>query len=112
MDEVISEFIGSRRFMMIVLGVFAALGLGLATMGVYGVVSYAVGRRTNEIGIRMALGAKRTAILRLVLGAGMQPALVGILLGIVASFVMTQFLSEFLFHVSAHDPRTIASVAI
>jgi ABC-type antimicrobial peptide transport system permease subunit len=96
---------------VILLGAFAALALVLAMMGVYGVTSYSVGRRTNEIGIRVALGARRSQVFRLVLSEGMQLAITGTLLGVLAALAMTQLLSDLLFGVSAHDPLTIVGVA-
>jgi predicted permease len=112
MNEVIAGTIAARRFAMILLGAFAALALALAMMGVYGVTSYSVGRRTNEIGIRMALGAKRSGVFRLVLGEGMRLAMIGTAVGIVAALAVTQWLEGLLFGVSAHDPLTLAGVAI
>jgi len=112
MNEVISGTIGAQRFSMMLLVAFSSLALILAMIGVYGVTSYSVGRRTNEIGIRMALGARRSEVFRLVLGEGMQLAVLGTLLGIVAALLLTRLLSGLLFGVSAHDPLTLAGVAI
>ncbi len=84
----------------------------LAMIGVYGVISYSVGRRTNEIGIRMALGARRTQVFSLVLAEGMKLASLGTLAGIVAALALTRLLSGLLYGVSAHDPLTFAGVAI
>lgn len=112
MNEIISGTIGAQRFSMLLLAAFATLALILAMIGVYGVTSYSVGRRTNEIGIRMALGARRSEVFRLVLGEGLQLALLGTLLGIAAALLLTRLLSGLLFGVSAHDPLTLAGVAI
>ncbi len=112
MIQVISATMAARRFSMIILSVFAGIALLLAIVGVYGVTSYSVGRRTSEIGIRMALGAKRSEILRLVLGEGMSLAGLGTLFGIIAALLMTRLLSSLLFGVSAEDPLTLASVAL
>ena len=97
---------------MILLGVFAMVALGLASVGIYGVVSYLVGQRTQEIGIRIALGAKQGHVLRMVLRDGMKMALVGVVIGIVAAFGLTRLMADLLFGVSATDPLTYAAVAI
>ncbi len=112
MNEIIAGTIAARRFSMILLGAFAALALLLAMIGVYGVISYSVGRRTNEIGIPMALGAPRSQVFSLVLGEGMKLASLGTLAGIVAALALTRLLSRLLFGVSAHDPLTFIGVAI
>jgi putative ABC transport system permease protein len=92
-------------------GLFAAAALALAAVGLYGVVAFSVTRRTQEIGIRMALGAQRTDVLRLVVGEGARLAVLGVSIGIAASFVITRLLSSLLFGVSATDPITFAGVA-
>ncbi|MGC1417213.1 MAG: ABC transporter permease [Candidatus Acidiferrum sp.] len=112
MDEMISDSLATRKVSMVLLGVFAALALGLASIGIYGVISYLVGQRTQEIGIRMALGAKRADVLRLVLGAGMKMAALGLLIGLVAALGLTRLMSGLLFGVSATDPLTFAAVAL
>jgi len=111
MSATIARTISARRFSMLLLASFAGLALILAMLGVYGVVSYSVGRRTNEIGIRMALGARRGEVFRLVLGEGMRLAGIGALLGIAAALALTRLLSNLLFGVSAHDPATFAVMA-
>jgi putative ABC transport system permease protein len=111
MEDVVATSYAARRLTMILLGVFAALALVLACVGIYGVISYLVGQRTQEIGIRMALGAQRRDILRLVVGEGGKMAMVGAVLGIAASLTLTRLMAKQLFGVSPHDPLTYASVA-
>jgi predicted permease len=111
MDGVISDSLAARRFAMILLGVFAALALILACVGIYGVISYLVGQRTHEIGVRLALGAQRRDILRLVLGQGAKMALIGVGIGVLVALGLTRLMTNQLFGVSAHDPLTFAGVA-
>ncbi len=112
LDEVISNSYAARRLSMILLGVFAALALVLACVGIYGVISYLVGQRTHEIGVRMALGAEGGDVMRLVLGHGASMALVGVALGIAAALGLTRLMASQLFGVSPHDPLTFAAVAV
>jgi predicted permease len=112
MEEVIAETLAERRVSMIVLGAFAALALGLASMGIYGVISYLVGQRTHEIGIRMALGAKQIDVLRMVLGEGMKMVVAGVAIGLLAAAGLTRLMSNLLFGVSATDPLTFCGVAL
>jgi putative ABC transport system permease protein len=112
MDEVVSNSFASRRLSMLLLSVFAALALVLACVGIYGVISYLVGQRTHEIGVRMALGAERSDVLRLMIGHGARMAMVGVAIGIGASLGLTRVMANQLFAVSAHDPLTFAGVAI
>ncbi len=111
MDGIISESLASQRFSMIVLGGFAVVALLLASIGIYGVISYVVGQRTHEIGIRMALGAERQEILRLILGTGGRLALAGAVVGLVAALGLTRLMVSLLYGVSATDPLTLASVS-
>ena len=111
MDDVVATSYAARRLTMILLTGFAALAMMLASVGIYGVVSYLVGQRTQEIGIRMALGAQPRDILVLVLGEGTKMALIGAVLGTAASLVLTRLMAKQLFGVSAHDPLTYTSVA-
>jgi len=111
MDDVVATSYAARRLTMILLTGFAALAMILACVGIYGVVSYMVGQRTQEIGIRMALGAQPRDILVLVLGEGTKMALIGAVLGAVASLLLTRLMAKQLFGVSAHDPLTYTSVA-
>ncbi len=111
MQEFASETMSSQRFPMILLGAFASLALLLATVGIYGVISYSVTQRVHEIGIRMALGAERADVLRMVVGQGVKMALLGVAIGLVAVLALTRVMASLLFGVSAHDPLTIAVVA-
>jgi putative ABC transport system permease protein len=111
MDDVVATSYAARRLTMLLLTGFAALAIILACVGIYGVVSYLVGQRTQEIGIRLALGAQRHNILVLVLGEGTKIASIGAVFGIVASLLLTRLMAKQLFGVSPHDPITYASVA-
>jgi predicted permease len=112
MDEVVSNSFAARRLAMILLSVFAVLALVLACVGIYGVISYLVGQRTHEIGVRMALGAQGSDVLRLVIGHGVKMALVGVAIGIGGALGLTHLMANQLFGVSAHDPLTFAGVAV
>ena len=112
MDEVVSGSFAARRLSMLLLSVFAALALVLACVGIYGVISYLVSQRTHEIGVRMALGAERGDVLRLVLGHGARMALVGVAIGVGAALGLTRLMANQLFGVSAYDPLTFAAVAL
>jgi len=111
-EEIISKSLAAQRFSMILLGVFAALALLLASVGIYGVISYVVGQRTHEIGIRLALGAERLHILRLILGRGGVLALGGVTLGLAAALGLTRLMANLLYGVRATDPLTFAGVAL
>ena len=112
MDEVVTSSFAARRLSMLLLSVFAALALVLACVGIYGVISYLVSQRTHEIGVRMALGAKRSDVLRLVVGHGARMAMVGIAIGLGAALGLTRLMANQLFGVSAYDPLTFAAVAL
>jgi predicted permease len=112
MNEVIADSLAERRFSMIILGSFAAAALLLASLGIYGVISYLVGQRTHELGIRLALGAKRIDILRLVLGDGMKMTLIGVGIGLLAAFGLTRLMTKMLFGVSATDPMTFVVISV
>ena len=111
MDSVITASLAARRFSMILLASFAGLALLLSSIGIYGVVSYVVGQKTREIGLRMALGASRSAVMRMILSQGGRLAAAGVLLGLAASFSLTRLMSAMLFGVSASDPFTFIVVA-
>jgi putative ABC transport system permease protein len=111
MDKLVESSVGQRKLSMILLGVFSTIALLLASIGIYGVMSYSVAQRTRELGIRMALGAARLSVLRLVVGQGIALALSGVAIGLVAAFALTRFLSNQLFGVGATDPATFATVS-
>src|SRR3712207_2359498 len=111
MEQLLADSVALRRFSMLLLGVFAALAVALAGVGVYGVVSYSVAQRTREIGVRVALGARPRDVVRLVLGRGLGLAGLGIALGLAGGLALTRVISSLLFGVGARDPLTFASVA-
>jgi predicted permease len=115
MQQIVSESMSSQRFPLILLGTFAALALLLASVGIYGVVSYSVSQRVHEIGIRMALGAEKKNIFRMVVGQGLSVALVGLAIGTVAALILTRLLSSFsqlLYGVGTNDPVTFIAVSL
>jgi predicted permease len=111
MDEILSNSLAPRRLSMILFGVFAALALVLACVGIYGVISYLVGQRTHEIGVRIAVGAQRSDVLRMVLGDGARMAVLGVTIGVAAALALTRLMSRRLFGVSVADPLTFTAVA-
>jgi predicted permease len=111
MGDVISDSLNAQRFAMILLGVFAGLALVLASIGIYGVISYVVGQRTREIGIRMALGAERGTVLKMVLLQAGKMVVWGLGAGLVAAVALTRLMSTMLFGVSPMDPVTLLVVA-
>jgi len=111
-DDLISQSLSDRRFSMVLLGIFAALALVLSSIGIYGVLSYLVGQRTHEIGIRIALGAQRYDVLKLVIAEGTKTALIGVAIGLVAALGLTRLMASVLYGVSATDPLTFVAVAI
>jgi len=112
LDQVFSAAISQERFQALMLGLFAALALLLACVGLYGVISYAVVLRTHEIGVRMALGAQPVDVLRLVIRQGMTLTLAGLIVGIVAGTFVTRVLTDMLFGVTPRDPLTFAGVPV
>jgi ABC-type antimicrobial peptide transport system permease subunit len=111
MPEVISDSTATRRFSAILLGAFAAVALLLSGVGIYGVISYLIGQRTHEIGLRMALGAQQSKVLYQVLGEGLKLALIGTTIGLAAAFGLTRLMTSLLYGVSATDPLTFGAVA-
>jgi len=112
MNQVLADSVSARRFSMLLLVVFAVTALALAAIGLYGVMSYSVTARTREIGIRMALGAERGDVLKMVIGNGMMLALVGVAVGLLAAFALTRLMTTLLFEVSPTDPITFAVISV
>ena len=112
MDDAVATSVAGRRFNMLLLGLFGGLALTLAAVGIYGVIGYAVRRRTRELGIRMALGAARRDVLRLVVGSGMRLAGAGLVLGLAAAVLLTRLMRSLLFGVSPTDPLAFAAVTL
>ncbi len=112
MEEILAGSIARQRFSMLLLAIFAGVALVLAGVGIYGVMSYSVAQRTREIGIRMALGAQTGAVLKLAVGYGMKLVIVGIIVGLIASFALTRVMSTLLFGVTATDPATFTLISL
>jgi len=112
MEEIVSDSVARQRFSMLLLGVFAGLALVLAAVGIYGVMSYSVAQQTREIGIRMALGAQRSDVLKMTVGQGLRLVSTGVAIGLAAAFVLTRVMATLLFGVSPTDPLTFISISI
>ena len=111
MEDVVAAAMATERFAMQLVGLFAVIALALALIGVYGVISYTVSRRSREIAIRSAIGAQPSDTLLLLLGQTARPILTGLILGWIASAALTQVIAGILYQVSARDPLTFAAVA-
>ena len=112
MEQLVGDSLRQRRFNLLLLASFAAVALALAGIGIYGLMSYSTKQRTHEIGVRMALGAQGRDILRLFIGQGLLLALIGVVIGLVGSLLLTQLMKGLLFGVSATDPATFATIAL
>jgi predicted permease len=112
MEQLVGTSVAPQRFNMSLLGLFAALGLVLAAVGIYGVIAYGVSQRTHEIGLRMALGAQASDVMKVVVGRGMALAMIGIVVGLGASYALTRLMKTLLFGVSATDPLTFTLIAL
>jgi predicted permease len=111
LEEIVHESTATRRFTLLLLGGFAGLALILALVGIYGVMSYSVSRQTAEIGVRMALGADRASVMRLVLVQGLRPVAIGIAAGLAGAFLLSRFIATLLFGITPRDPLTYVLVA-
>jgi ABC-type antimicrobial peptide transport system permease subunit len=112
LNEVVAKSLADRRFALTILAVFAGVALLLASIGIYGVMAYTFSQRTHEIGVRVALGAQRSDILRMALGEGMLLVAIGLGVGLVGAAIVTRFLRSMLYSVTATDPLTFASIAL
>ncbi len=112
MEEIVARSISTQRLTMFLLSIFSALALVLSTVGIYGVISYLTGQRTHEIGVRVALGASSSDVMRMVLGQGLRITLIGVGIGLAAAFGFTRLITTLIYGVGATDPLTFAAVAI
>jgi putative ABC transport system permease protein len=112
LETTLSQMLAPRRFVMILLSLFAGTALALATIGIYGLLQYSTTQQTHDIGIRMALGARKIDILRAVVGQGLKLTLVGVAVGLAGSFILTRVISSFLYGVTRTDPMTLACVSL
>ena len=111
MEGIVAESIARQRVSMLLLGIFAAVAMILAAVGIYGVMSYSIAQRRNEIGIRMALGAQKMDVLKLTVGSGLKLVAIGLVLGLVGALLLTRLMSTLLFGISATDPLTFVLIS-
>jgi putative ABC transport system permease protein len=112
MEEILSESIARQRFSMLLLGIFAGIAMLLGAVGIYGVVSYSVAQRAHEIGVRMALGARSSNVLRMIVGHGLKLVLVGVVIGVAAASMLTRLMESLLFGITATDPATFVVIPV
>ncbi|HEY3153439.1 MAG TPA: FtsX-like permease family protein, partial [Candidatus Binatia bacterium] len=112
MEHIVAEAVARQRFSMLLLGLFATLALLLASVGIYGVMTYSVAQRTHEIGIRIALGARRADVLQMTIKQGLRLVGAGMILGLAAAFILTRVLESLLFGISATDPVTFFGISL
>jgi predicted permease len=112
MERILSDSVAERRLNTMLLSIFAAVALILAAVGIYGILSYSVAQRTHEIGIRMALGARTTNVMSLIVGQGIKVVLVGVIIGIAGALALSQLLATLLYEVSATDPLTFVLIPL
>ncbi|HEY6944233.1 MAG TPA: FtsX-like permease family protein, partial [Candidatus Acidoferrum sp.] len=112
MEQNISQSVSEPRFRTILLAIFAAIALALAAVGIFGVMAYSVVQRTRELGVRISLGASRGLIFQLVLNRGLHLTLLGLAIGLVATFALMRYLASFLFNVPSYDPLTLGCVTV
>jgi putative ABC transport system permease protein len=112
MEHVVAGAVARQRFSMLLLAIFAAVALVLAAVGIYGVMSYSVAQQTREIGIRMALGAQRSDVLKMTIKQGLKLVGFGLVIGLAAAFVLTRVMATLLFGISATDPFTFITISL
>jgi putative ABC transport system permease protein len=112
LDSLIADSVSPRRFSSMLVAIFAGLALLLAAVGIYGVMSYTVGQRTQEIGVRMALGAQMANVRGMILGQTLKLALIGVVIGLAGAFGVARFLASMVFGVGTHDTATFLGVAL
>jgi putative ABC transport system permease protein len=112
LDSIVTQSLGQERLTMTLLGVFAGIALLLAVVGIYGAVAYTVEQRTGEIGVRMALGAQTIDVLRLVVRQGMNPVILGLIIGLAGTFAVGRLIATQLYQISPHDPFLLGAATI